>query len=434
MPTPPLTLFWFRRDLRLHDNKGLYYALKSAEPVLAVFIFDDDILEPLPEDDHRVTFFYGLLKEMDRQLRKAGSGLLVKRGRPLQVFKELLEQYNVRSVYCNGDHEPYGQARDQQLRQLLDEKGIPMLASIDHLVMEKNEVLKADGSPYLVFTPYSKQWKKQLTGKHLSHFESESMIDRFYQDRVAAFPSLKKLGLSPSKMPMSEPDISEGLIRKYDQTRDFPGAEGTSRVGPHLRFGSISIRELVKKARQWNETYLNELIWREFYAMILWQFPRVVKEAFKPEYDRIAWRNDEAELERWKNGTTGYPMVDAGMRQLAQSGYMHNRLRMVTASFLTKHLLTDWRWGEAWFAEKLFDYELSSNNGGWQWSAGTGTDAAPYFRIFNPMEQQKKFDPDKEFIKKWIPELETSKYPEPMVDHKMARERCLETYKKGIGG
>jgi deoxyribodipyrimidine photo-lyase len=433
MSKQAVTIFWFRRDLRLHDNKGLYYALKSAGPVLPVFIFDDDILDPLPGDDHRVTFFYGLLKEMDRQLRKAGSGLLVKRGRPLQVFAEILEQYQVGSVFCNGDHEPYGQERDQQVRQLLDDKGIPMHASIDHLIMEKNEVLKADGSPYLVFTPYSKQWKKQLTGKHLNHFESEAMTDRFFQGSVPAFPSLKKLGFSPSKMPMPEADTSEGLISNYDRTRDFPGAEGTSRVGPHLRFGSISIRELVKKARQWNETYLNELIWREFYAMILWQFPRVVKEAFKPGYDRIAWRNDDAEFERWKNGTTGYPMVDAGMRQLAATGFMHNRLRMVTASFLTKHLLTDWRWGEAWFAEKLFDFELSSNNGGWQWSAGTGTDAAPYFRIFNPMEQQKKFDPDMKFIKKWIPELETSEYPEPMVDHKMARQRCLDAYREAIG-
>ncbi len=427
-----LTIFWFRRDLRLNDNKAFFKALKSTENVLPLFIFDNDILDKLPRNDHRVAFIHNTLSGMDQALRKQGSGILVRKGKPFDVFKELLGEYQIDAVYCNADHEPYGMERDEKVRALLASHGIGFFQELDHLIFGKDQVLKADGSPYLVFTPYSRRWKELLESRYLAEFPSETFLEKCKKVELAPVPSLEEMGFEPAAMEMPVAVIDEDLIRNYHETRNFPAINGVSRLGTHLRFGTISIRKLVKIASELNETFLNELIWREFYAMILMHFPQVVSQSFRPEYDRIEWRNNEEEFERWKQGRTGFPMVDAGMRQLSATGYMHNRLRMVTASFLTKHLLIDWRWGEAWFAEKLFDFELSSNNGGWQWSAGTGTDAAPYFRIFNPMEQQKKFDPDEEFIKKWIPEFGTSDYPEPIVDHKEARERCLAAYKKAL--
>lgn len=427
---PSVSIFWFRRDLRLNDNKGLYYALKSSPNVLPLFIFDENILSGLPAGDHRVEFLHHILQELDHDLRACGSGLLVKEGTPQAVFRQLLEDYHIENVFCNGDHEPYGQERDQQVRHLLELHHLSLLSSIDHLIMEKNDVLKSDGTPYLVFTPYSRQWKGVVGEKQLQHYPSEQLKERFYKSPVPRFSFLK----ASAGVVFPRADLSEDTIRGYDRTRDFPALDGTTHSGPFLRFGTLSIRELVKKAIQWNETFLNELIWREFYAMILWHFPHVVDQAFRPEYDRIRWRNEDEDFERWKQGKTGYPMVDAGMRQLAATGFMHNRLRMVTASFLSKHLLIDWRWGETWFAEKLFDYELSSNNGGWQWSAGTGTDASPFFRIFNPVQQQKKFDPELEYVKRWIPEHGTTQYPQPMVDHKMARQRCLDAYRQALSG
>jgi len=427
---PPITIFWFRRDLRLYDNRGLFEALKASENVLPLFIFDDELLDPLPRDDHRVSFIYDALTSLQQLLNQKGSGILVKKGRPIEVFSELINEYVVESVFCNGDHEPYGIKRDEKINYLLASHGISFYSYIDHLVFGKQGVLKPDGTPYMVFTPYSRQWKSVLKGDHLQFYASEDIGGRLYSGSLPVFPSLERLGLSRTGLSLSEPDISMQQIKEYHKTRDFPAMEGTTRLGPHLRFGTVSIRGLVKKAIEWNEIFLNELIWREFYAMILWHYPHVVDKSFKPEYDRIRWRNDERDYENWKSGNTGFPMVDAGMRQLNATGYMHNRLRMVTASFLCKHLLVDWRWGEAYFAEKLFDYELSSNNGGWQWSAGTGCDAAPYFRIFNPTEQQKKFDPEGEFIRKWIPELDSIRYTSPIVDHKMARERCLRVYKE----
>ena len=429
-----LTIFWFRRDLRLNDNKAFFKALKSSVKVLPLFIFDEDILDPLPRNDHRVEFIFKTLSGMDQVLREQGSGILVKKGKPFEVFKDLLNEYEIDAVYSNADHEPYGMERDEKVRALLASHGIGFFQELDHLVLGANDVLKSDGTPYIVFTPYSRRWKEVLENRHTAEYPSETLLKNFYQDKIQPMPALKELGFEPSGMEMPVAVIDEELIRRYHETRNFPAINGVSRLSAHLRFGTISIRKLVKLAQSLNETFLNELIWREFYAMILQHFPKVERESFRPEYDRIEWRNNEQEFELWKQGKTGFPMVDGGMRQLATTGYMHNRLRMVTASFLTKHLLIDWRWGEAWFAEKLFDFELSSNNGGWQWSAGTGTDAAPYFRIFNPMEQQKKFDPDKEFIKKWIPEFETGNYPEPIVDHKLARERCLAAYKKALQG
>jgi deoxyribodipyrimidine photo-lyase len=429
-----VAIFWFRRDLRLNDNKAFFKALKSSEKVLPLFIFDEDILYPLPRNDHRVEFIHKSLSNMDQALRKQGSGILVRKGKPFDIFKELLGKYEIDAVYSNADHEPYGMERDEKIRALLASHGIGFFQELDHLIFGKDQVLKADGSPYLVFTPYSRRWKDLLEIKQTTEFPSETLLEHCSKGNIPPMPALIELGFEPSGLPMPEISINNDLIRSYDKTRDFPALNATSRLGPHLRFGTISIREAVRLGLNLNDTFLNELIWREFYAMILMHFPQVVSQSFRPEYDRIEWRNNEEEFERWKQGQTGFPMVDAGMRQLSATGYMHNRLRMVTASFLTKHLLIDWRWGEAWFAEKLFDFELSSNNGGWQWSAGTGTDAAPYFRIFNPMEQQKKFDPEGEFIKKWIPEFGSSDYPEPIVDHKQARERCLATYKKALQG
>jgi deoxyribodipyrimidine photo-lyase len=431
---PPVTIFWFRRDLRLHDNRGLYEALTASVQVMPLFIFDTDILDPLPVDDHRVTCIYDTLYETQKHLQSQGSGMLIRKGRPVDVLTELLQKYNISAVYANCDHEPYGLARDDSIKTLLANVGIPFHLFLDHLIFQKDQVLKADGSPYIVYTPYSKQWKAMLTDQHVAYYDSESLLAGLYREEQSRFPDLSELGFRRTGLSLPVMNIGRDRIEMYDQNRDFPFVDGTSHAGLYLRFGMISIRELVKKALQWNGVFLNELIWREFYAMILWHFPAVADHSFRPEYDRINWRNDEEEFTRWKTGNTGFPMVDAGMRQLNATGYMHNRLRMITASFLTKHLLVDWRWGEAYFAGKLYDYELSSNNGGWQWSAGTGCDAAPYFRIFNPIAQQKKFDPEGEYIRRWVPDYDGMNYPGPMVDLQQARERCLRVYKAALTG
>ena len=426
-------VFWFRRDLRLQDNVGLYHAVQSGKPVLPLFIFDDEILEPLPVNDHRVSFIYNAISKMHRSLNmEGGRGILVKKGRPHEVFKRMVADFDVEAVYCNADHEPYGIQRDENIADFLKEQGIGFHSFIDHLITDKNEILTGEGKPYRVFTPYSRTWRSNLQVTHTKHYPSEDGLQSFLSQKDWDFPTMESIGFQASELKAPPLEIDVDKIRKYDQTRDIPSLEGTSRLGVHLRFGTISIRQLVREALNLNETFLNELIWREFYAMILWHYPRVVNEAFKPLYDRIDWRDSAEDFEKWTTGMTGYPMVDAGMRQINATGYMHNRLRMVVASFLSKHLLIDWRWGEAYFAVKLFDFELSSNNGGWQWSAGTGCDAAPYFRIFNPASQQKKFDPRQQFIRQWIPEFGTDNYPKPMVDHSMARERCLSTYQKAL--
>lgn len=425
-------VFWFRRDLRLHDNAGLYNALQAGKPVLPLFIFDEEILEPLPENDHRVSFIFDAISNMHHSLKSEGRGILVEKGRPLEVFKRLVAHYDVEVVYCNADHEPYGIKRDEQIEEFLKEQGIGFHSYLDHLITGKNEILTGEGNPYRVFTPYSRTWRSNLQANHTKHYPSEEGLHLFLALKEWNFPSLKSIGFKLSELKAPPLEINSEKIKQYDQTRDIPSLDGTSRLGVHLRFGTLSIRDLVREALNLNDTFMNELIWREFYAMILWHYPHVVSEAFKPQYDRIEWLDSVEDFEKWKVGMTGYPMVDAGMRQINATGYMHNRLRMVVASFLSKHLLIDWRWGEAYFAEKLFDFELSSNNGGWQWSAGTGCDAAPYFRIFNPASQQKKFDPQQRFIRQWIPEFGTDKYPQPVVDHSMARARCLAAYQKAL--
>ncbi len=428
-----VVVFWFRRDLRLFDNHGLYEALNAGVPVLPVFIFDPGILERLnARNDARVSFIYDELRRLKGELEKAGSSLRVFYASPTDAFRQLIQEYVVKGVYFNGDYEPYALDRDRKVRELLEGRGIAFRQFKDQVIFEKEEVLKGNGTPYTVFTPYSRRWKQVLQEKGVAPFPSEKYTGRFLKTAPFAFPRLEDTGFEENNTAIPPRHIDEAVIRNYEKTRDIPGKRGTTRLGVHLRFGTVSIRECVLKAREWSETFLNELIWRDFYSMILWHFPHVTDKAFKPGYAFIAWRNDEQEFKRWCQGETGFPMVDAGMRELNETGFMHNRVRMITAGFLTKDLLIDWRWGEAYFAEKLLDFELASNNGNWQWAAGTGCDAAPWFRIFNPETQQKKFDPDGTYVSKWVPEYGTSRYARPLVDHRSARERALKTYKAGV--
>jgi deoxyribodipyrimidine photo-lyase len=428
-----ITVFWFRRDLRLEDNMGLFYAYENEKNVLPLFIFDQEILGKLEEkSDARVQFIYDQVCQIHKDMKDFGSSVLVKTGTPLSVFKAISEKYDMKAVYTNRDYEPYAIQRDKIINDFLKDKNIDFLDFKDQVIYEKEEITSEKGEFYKVFTPYSKVWLKKFQSANIESVKLDPKNNSFFQTNPLPLPTLEDIGFQKSGIEIPKMNIDRDLINHYDQTRNFPAINGTSRLGIHLRFGTISIRKLAKESAKLNGTYLNELIWREFYMMILYHQPSVVDKAFKPQYDRIMWRNNEKEFERWCQGLTGYPMVDAGMRELNESGYMHNRVRMVTASFLTKHLLIDWRWGEAYFAGKLLDYELSSNNGGWQWAAGTGTDAQPYFRIFNPESQMNKFDKDKKYIKKWVPEWGTEKYPEPMVDHKQARLRALEVYKKAL--
>ncbi|MCB0530608.1 MAG: deoxyribodipyrimidine photo-lyase [Saprospiraceae bacterium] len=440
-----IAIFWFRRDLRLNDNAGLYHALKSGYPVLPLFIFDTNILDDLPtRSDARVEFIQQAVADLAIALEELGSAIHVAQGKPVDVWRQLLEQYSVAAVYTNRDYEPYALERDVAVASLLKEREIPFLDFKDHVIFDRDEILKDDGTPYTVFTPYSRKWKTKLGSRQNDASETLDQSFYFQSYPCAAYnghflktqpmqvPLLENLGFLPAGIPFPLRTVTQGLIRKYDQTRNFPAIDGTSRLGVHFRFGTISIREKARLASTLNDTYLNELIWRDFYSQILTHFPNVVDRPFKPQYDQISWREAPDEFERWCNGLTGYPIVDAGMRELNNTGYMHNRVRMITASFLTKHLLIDWRRGEAYFAEKLLDFDLASNNGGWQWAAGCGTDAAPYFRIFNPESQTKKFDPEFKYIRKWVPEFGTPKYPKPIVEHSFARQRCLDTYKRAL--
>ena len=425
-----ITLFWMRRDLRLEDNTGLAAALSSKTNVLPLFIFDTQILAELPKEDARLTFIHQQVARLHEELKQYSSSILVKTGDPLAVFGELMEEYDIEEVYTNRDYEPYAKERDAAVKKILTKEGIGFEDFKDQVIFERNEIQSGSGTTYKVFTPYSKVWLQKFDKINFPANNLEA--DQFLKTEPLPYPSLEDLGFTPSAVDIPTKKVKKSLIIEYDKTRDYPAMDATSRLGIHLRFGTISIRKLALFAKELNKTYLNELIWREFYMMILDENPQVVDQAFKPQYDKISWRNDKQEFKAWCEGKTGYPMVDAGMRQLNKIGYMHNRVRMVTASFLTKHLLIDWRWGEAYFAEKLLDYELSSNNGGWQWAAGTGTDAQPYFRIFNPESQLNKFDKNLDYVKKWVPEYGTGKYPEPIVDHKFARERALEVYKKAL--
>ncbi len=425
-------IFWFRRDLRLEDNHSLFEALKGEFPVQPVFIFDTNILDKLEDPaDARVTFIYHEIEQLQRKLAEKGTSLDVRIGQPLSIWKKLIDDYRVKLVYANRDYEPYARSRDKEVYDLLKSNGISFKSKKDHVIFEKEEVVKENGTPYTVYTPYSKKWKALLTESHLRSFSSGE-VQNWNQTSPRPLPLPGDIGFTISTISFPKKEVNIDLINNYHEKRDYPALQGTSRLSVHLRFGTISIRQLVQLGKGSNEKYLNELIWRDFYQAILWHFPRVVDENFQRKYDGIEWRNNEEEFKKWCDGKTGYPIVDAGMRELNTTGFMHNRVRMIVASFLTKHLLIDWRWGEAYFAEKLLDFELASNNGGWQWAAGTGVDAAPYFRIFNPYTQTEKFDPKQQYIHRWIPELNTPDYPTPIVDHKLARQRALDVYKTGI--
>lgn len=430
----PINIFWFRRDLRLDDNVGFFEALKSDNPVMPIFIFDTEILDKLPEDDARLTFIFDTLQNMRDELQnKHDSSIAMFNGKPLDIFKQLVEDYDISEVYTNHDYEPYARERDADIGKLLEKNNIAFKTFKDQVIFEKSEVVKKDGDPYLVYTPYMRTWKKNFEDYDLKIYYTNDYLENLVENTRLPNLSLSEIGFKRSKQKVADYKVTPTLIQDYEKTRNYPAKDATSRLGPHLRFGTVSVRKMLKKAiAEKNETFWDELIWREFFMQILWHFPKTPNEAFKAKYDRIDWRNNEDEFKIWCEGKTGYPLVDAAMRQLNETGFMHNRVRMLVGSFLCKHLLIDWRWGEAYFAEKLHDYEMSSNVGNWQWVAGSGVDATPYFRIFNPTTQIDKFDKDKKFIKKYVPEFETDDYPEKMVDHKEARERCLKAYKEAV--
>lgn len=428
-----ISICWLRRDLRLHDNAALYHALKGPNPVLMLFIFDTTILDKLnARDDARVTFIYKVIEKLNNDLKKHGSSIIVINDTPEKAWQQVLKTYTVKNVYANHDYEPYARERDDALSEFLSSESINFKTFKDQVVFEKDEVIKADGKPYTVFTPYFRQWEKKLNDFYKKAYPVDKYLENLLQIKPLAIPTLKAMGFEESDQDF--PSIHfEKKLDEYEKRRDYPGDEATSRIGLHLRFGTVSIREAVREAMdQKADKWLSELVWRDFYMMILWHFPYVSKSCFKPAYDKIKWKNDEKEFEAWCNGNTGYPLVDAGMRQLNEIGFMHNRVRMVVASFLTKHLLIDWRWGEAYFAERLLDYEMASNVGGWQWACGCGNDAAPYFRVFNPELQAKRFDPKHVYIDKWVPELKQQKYVQPIVEHTFARERVLKVFKEAL--
>jgi deoxyribodipyrimidine photo-lyase len=428
-----INLFWFRRDLRTDDNHGLYEALNAGLPVFPLFIFDPAILTQFPDpNDARLTFIHQCLSELDQEFRQYNSSLQVYSSSPEVVFGRLAAKYSIQSVFTNTDYEPAAISRDQKIEKLLQSKGIAFLSFKDQVIFHHDEVVKAGRKPYTVYTPYSRKWKELLASGDIPFYDSKKLLHGLKHLSSDYFPELHEIGYRVQNIHFPERSFDRTLIEHYAQTRDFPAENGTSRLGIHLRFGTISIRKLTLFAQQYSAVFLNELIWRNFYMDILWHFPHAAVKSFKPAYENIPWRNNENEFECWCAGQTGYPLVDAGMRELNQTGYMHNRVRMVVASFLTKHLLIDWQWGETYFASKLFDYELASNNGGWQWASGSGCDAAPWFRIFNPDLQTKKFDHEFRYIRKWVPEYETPAYPKPIVDHAFARLRAIETYRQAL--
>lgn len=429
-----VNIFWFRRDLRLDDNVGFYKALKGKYPVVPLFIFDNEILDKLPKDDARVSFIFKTVQRLRATLESHQSSIAILKGNPDEIFQKLCAKYDVQNVITNRDYEPYAQDRDQKIANQLQMGSIGFYTFKDQVLFEQDEIVKADHTPYVVYTPYMKKWKSLFREMPaLNIYDPTPLFKNLIKSETLPNVSLKDIGFIASKIQVPAYNVNSKTIQHYEATRNFPSQDATSRLGPHLRFGTVSVRKMILKATaEENEVFWQELIWREFFMQILWHFPRTVTEAFKKKYDRIPWRNNVDDFEKWKTGTTGYPFVDAGMRELNATGHMHNRVRMLVASFLCKHLLIDWRWGEGYFAEKLLDYELSSNVGNWQWAAGSGVDAAPYFRIFNPTTQIDKFDKNRTYIKQWLKEYGTDAYPNEMVDHKVARERCLTVYKSAL--
>ncbi len=425
-----VNIFWFRRDLRLSDNTALNNALAEGLPVLPVFIFDDNITGELTEDDPRINFIYDSLSALNNELGKYESSLLVLKGDPGEVWKKLIAEYDINCVFINKDYEPYAITRDNNIEKLLNQNNITFKKFKDQVIFEEKEIVKGDGTPYTVFTPYRNRWMQVFSTESSDALSPLRKASQIFFKASFTFPLIEKHGFRRSAVKVRPYDLS--AIEEYHKFRDLPAEDRTSYLSPHLRFGTVSIRELVRTAVSSNQVFLSELIWREFFMQILYNYPNVVTESFRPKYDNIRWRNNEKEFDLWCRGETGYPIVDAGMRQLNRTGYMHNRVRMITASFLCKHLLIDWRWGEAYFASRLLDYELSSNNGNWQWAAGTGCDAAPYFRVFNPYTQQEKFDPGFIYTRRWAPESQKPGYIPPVVEHAFARERAIKTYSEGI--
>lgn len=426
-----MNAFWFRRDLRLQDNHGLYQALKDQGPTLAVFIFDENILSKLNSQDPRVEFILNQLESLDQEL--GGNRIAVFKGNPVRIWPEIIKKYKIKNIFFNQDYEPYAIDRDGKVKQLAEKLSVGFFGFKDQVIFEKDEITKDDGNPYTVFTPFAKKWNSKLKKENLKAYPSEKLTEHLASHREDA-PTLKDLGFQKSAISFPKKSISTEVLKKYKSERNFPFKISTTRLGLHLRFGTLSIRKAVQIAKQYSDVWLSELIWREFFQMVLFYFPHTTTQCFKSQYEDIQWRNNNAEFTAWCEGKTGYPIVDAGMRELNQTGFMHNRVRMIAASFLVKHLLVDWRWGERYFAEKLLDFDLAANVGNWQWVAGCGCDAAPYFRVFNPEIQTKKFDPDLSYIRKWIPEFETSEYPEPIVDHIVGRLRVLKAYEKALKG
>ena len=429
-----INIFWFRRDLRLDDNCGFFNALQSKNKVLPIFIFDTDILDKIPKNDARVAFIHETLQQMRAELQNKNAGdIAIFNGKPIEIFKKISEKYAIEAVFANHDYEPYATKRDQEIASFLQEKNIEFLTFKDQVIFEKSDIVKKDGNPYVVYTPFMRAWKEKFKNEKIVHFNSENHLKNLLNEFDFQALTLADIGFVTSNQIIAPYTVSSKMIQEYEETRNFPAKDATSKLGPHLRFGTVSIRKMVAKAiSEKNEIFWQELIWREFFMQILWHFPHTVSESFKPKYDRILWRNNEEEFKSWCEGKTGYPLVDAGMRQLNETGFMHNRVRMLVGSFLCKHLLIDWRWGEAYFAEKLHDYEMASNIGNWQWVAGSGVDAAPYFRIFNPTSQIEKFDKNLAYIKKWAPDFQEFTSPKPIVAHSFARERCLKTYKEAL--
>jgi deoxyribodipyrimidine photo-lyase len=425
-------IFWFRRDLRLEDNAGLYHALTSGCKVIPVFIYDTGILNKLDPNDTRISFLDQSLRKLQQRLSEAGSSLVTLTGTPVDAFKSLIENFNIRALYFNNDYEPDAIERDNAVSYLLGANGIPCFIYRDQVIFEKDEVVKSDGKPYTVFTPYSRKWLSQFKDTLIQPYRSEAALGNLAALSSDSFYGFNRLGFKCPPVNVKPPVLGSAHIDGYAKNRDFPSSDAGSYLGPHLRFGTLSIREVLRKTGNISAVFRNELIWREFFMQVLFHFPHVTNFSFRPQYDRILWANNEELFQKWMDGKTGFPIVDAGMRELKETGYMHNRVRMIAANFLTRHLLTDWRWGETWFAANLLDFELSSNNGNWQWAAGSGCDAAPYFRIFNPDTQLKKFDPKMEYVKKWIPEAGTSDYPARCIDLSKVREKALDAYRNAL--
>ena len=424
-----VSIFWFRRDLRLYDNSGLSLATHSKNKVIPIFIFDTSITDKLPNNDKRINFIFDNLVEIDLKLKKKfNSSINVFKGDPREIFKELISNYKINSVFTNNDYEPYAISRDKSIKDLLEKNQIKFKSYKDQVIFEKNEVVKDDGSPYVVYTPYMRKWKASLN-EDLSRLTEKDIVNNFYNSSFSALKKLNEYGFIKNYKKIEAFKLNNDIVTKYADTRNFPSINSTSKLGPYLRFGTVSVRKIVSGLLKFkDQTFLNELIWREFFMQILFHFPHTAEKSFKSKYDKIIWLNDPKSFEAWKNGETGFPLVDAGMKELNDTGFMHNRVRMITASFLCKHLLIDWRLGEKYFALKLNDYEMASNVGNWQWASGSGVDAAPYFRIFNPHTQITKFDKNREYINKWV-DTDSKSYPNEIVDHKVARQRCLDTYK-----